>query len=80
MLLILVDLKIVIDVHQGLTYSDNGDDNTWVIGFDCNHFGDGAKENTEEFVVSEIQKVVDQLLDPNKDLRAMIEDPAWGEG
>lgn len=74
------DLNDVIDVHQGLTYSDNGDNNTWVIGFDCNHLGDGDKENTEEFVVSEIQKVVDQLLDPNKDLRAMIKDPAWGEG
>lgn len=26
------------------------------------------------------QSVVDQLLDPTKDFRAMIEDPAWGEG
>lgn len=25
-------------------------------------------------------KGFDQLLDPNKDLRAMVEDPAWGEG
>lgn len=70
----------VINVHQDLTYSDNGENNTWVIGFDCNHLGDGDKENTEEFVVSEIKKVVDQLLDPTKDFRAMIEDTAWGEG
>lgn len=74
------DINDVIDVHQGLTYSENGENNTWVIGFDCNHLHDGDKENTEEFVVSEIQKVVDQLLDPEKDLLAMIEDPAWGEG
>lgn len=74
------DINSVVDVHKGLTFSDNYDNNTWVIGFDCNHYGDGDKENTEEFVVSEIQKLIDQLLDPNKDLRAMIEDPAWGEG
>lgn len=74
------DINDVVDVHQGLTFSDNGDRNTWVIGFDCNHYGDGNKENTEEFVVSEIQKLVDQLLDPNKGLCAMIEDPAWGGG
>ena len=73
------DINDVVDVHEGLTFSDNGDRNTWIIGFDCNHANDGDKENTEEFVVSEIQKLIDQLLDPNKDLRAMIEDPAWGE-
>lgn len=54
--------------------------NTWVIGFDCNHFGDGDKENTEEFVISEIQKVVDQITDPEKDLRGLLDDMAWGEG
>lgn len=59
---------------------DNGENNTWVIGFDCNHYGDGEKENTEEFVASEIQKVVDQLLDPEKDLRGLLDDMAWGEG
>lgn len=74
------DINDVIDVHQGLTYSDNDENNKWVIGFDCNHANDGDNENTEEFVVSEIQRLVDQLEDPNKDLRAMIEDPAWGEG
>lgn len=74
------DLNDVIDVHQGLTFSDNGENNTWIIGFDCNHLGDGDKENTEEYVVSQIQSVVDQITDPDNDLRAMIEDPAWGEG
>lgn len=74
------DLNDVIDVHQGLTFSDNGENNTLVIGFDCNHFGDGDKENTEEFVISEIQKVVDQLLDPEKDLRGLLDDMAYGEG
>lgn len=59
------DINDIIDVHQGLTYSDNGENNTWVIGFDCNHLGDGDKVNTEEYVVSQIQIVVDQLLDPN---------------
>ena len=74
------DLNDVVDVHQGLTFSDNGERNTWIIGFDCNHAKDGDKENTEEFVVSEIQKLVDQLLDPNKGLCSMVKDPAWGEG
>lgn len=74
------DLNDVIDVHQGLTFSDNGENNTWVIGFDCNHYGDGDKENTEEFVLSEIKRVVDQITDPEKDLRGLLDDMAWGEG
>lgn len=51
-----------------------------VIGFDCNHAKDGDKENTEEYVVSQIQSVVDQLLDPEKDLRGLLDDMAYGEG
>lgn len=39
-------------------------------GFDC----------FINFVISEIQKVVDQLLDPEKDLRGLLDDMAWGEG
>lgn len=74
------DLNDIIDVHQGLTFSDNGENNTWVIGFDCNHYGDGDKENTEEFVLSEIKRVVDQITDPEKDLRGLLDDMAWGEG
>lgn len=74
------DLNDVIDVHQGLTYSDNGENNTWVIGFDCNHLGDGNKENTEEYVVSQIQSVVDQITDPENDLRGLLDDMAYGEG
>lgn len=74
------DINDVIDVHQGLTFSDNGDNNTWVIGFDCNHYGDGDKENTEEFVLSEIKRVVDQITDPDNDLRELLDDMAWGEG
>lgn len=74
------DINDVVDVHEGLTFSDNGDRNTWIIGFDCNHANDGDNENTEEFVVSEIQKLVDQLLDPEKDLRGLLDDMAWGEG
>lgn len=49
-------------------------------GFDCNHYGDGDKENTEEFVVSEIKRVVDQITDPDNDLRGLLDDMAWGEG
>lgn len=64
----------VVDVHEGLTFSDNGERNTWIIGFDCNHAKDGDNENTEEFVVSEIQKLVDQLTDPENDLRGLLDD------
>lgn len=74
------DINDVVDVHQGLTYANNGENNTWVIGFDCNHLGDGDNENTEEFVISEIERLVDQLLDPEKDYETMVKDPAWGEG
>lgn len=68
------DINDVVDVHEGLTFSDNGERNTWIIGFDCNHAKDGDKENTEEFVVSEIQKLVDQLTDLENDLRGLLDD------
>lgn len=66
------NLNNVINAYQGLTYSE-GFDNDWIIGFDCNHLGDGEKENSEEFVVSEIQKIVDQLVDNEKDLRGLLD-------
>ena len=50
----------------------------WVIGFDCNHLGYGTKENTEDFVVSEIQSIVDQLIDKDKDLRGLVDDISNG--
>lgn len=58
----------------------NGKNNTWVIVFDCNHLSDGNEQNTEEYVVSEIQKVVDQITDPDNDLRRLLDDMAYGEG
>lgn len=63
------DLSDVINVHGDFTYSNDGKNNTWIIGFDCNHLHDGDKENTEEFVVFEIQSVVDQITDLENDLR-----------
>lgn len=71
------DLNDIINVHKGLTYSE-GFDNDWVIGFDCDHLGDGTKENTEDFVVSEIQSIVDQLIDKDKDLRGLVDDISNG--
>lgn len=50
------------------------------ININCNHFGDGDKENTEEFVLSEIKRVVDRITDPDNDLRGLLDDMAWGEG
>lgn len=55
------DISEFVDVHGGFTYAETGEYSTWVIGFDCNHVNDGDTENTEEFVISEIEKAIDQM-------------------
>jgi hypothetical protein len=60
--------KINIDVHGGLTYSDEGEDG-WVIGFDCAHAGDLCPAfqyfdgiyRTKEYVISECEKLAEDV-------------------
>jgi hypothetical protein len=60
--------KMLISVHGGLTYSDEGEDG-WVIGFDCAHAGDLCPAfayidgiyRTKEFVISECHKLAEEV-------------------
>lgn len=53
------DERIVnIDVHGGITYMNNHE-----IGFDCMHYGDNIINCNKEFVIAEIHKMIDQLIE-----------------
>lgn len=43
------------DVHGGLTFSE-GDDNHWIIGFDCAHYRDEQPANTYK-IMSYLNKI-----------------------
>lgn len=56
-------------VHGGLTYADDGDhESTWVVGFDCGHFGDfspelaryGGEYRTLEYAKAETERLAEQ--------------------
>ena len=38
-------------------------DKYWMIGFDTNHFGDNIESCSKEFVMNEVDKLLDQCLD-----------------
>ena len=53
------DRRIIdIDVHGGVTYMKNH-----IIGFDCNHYEDDIETCNKEFVISEIHKMIDHLIE-----------------
>lgn len=62
------DISEFIEVHGGFTFAENGEYGTFVIGFDCNHAKDGDAENTEEFVISEIEKAIDQMAGEQEEI------------
>lgn len=57
-----------ISVHGGLTYADKGlgdmDEwgDSWVIGFDCNHYGDTPSKWPLDAVIAETKQLVDQII------------------
>ena len=51
---------IPVDVHGGLTYSQQMGD-YWVVGFDTAHFSDTIEKWPMEAVLAETQKLFDQL-------------------
>lgn len=60
------DIYNFVDVHGGLTYSQREKDKGWVIGFDCNHYGDSFLREDYEYVKREIIGLVNQLLNKEK--------------
>ena len=71
-----------VDVHGGLTYSnhcagdichlhDGNEDETWWLGFDCNHMGDlsplsftslnRGKYRTQQYVIKEVEELAQSL-------------------
>lgn len=52
-----------VDVHGGLTYSDNVEENeSWRFGFDTAHHGDGAAEQSLNYLTAQCIKLADQLV------------------
>lgn len=61
--------KINVHIHGGLTYSNEGENGSWIIGFDCAHAGDlcpafphfDGVYRTKEFVISECEKLAEEV-------------------
>ncbi len=53
-----------VEIHGGLTYGEteeiDGKD-YWVLGFDCCHYRDNKQTNTEQWLITEVQDLVNQL-------------------
>lgn len=53
-----------VDVHGGLTFSGELDGiDGFLLGFDCNHYGDSPEVQDEEYTLSECKRLVDQLIE-----------------
>lgn len=53
-----------IDVHGGLTFSGELDGiDGFLLGFDCNHYGDSPYVEDEDYTLSECKRLVDQLIE-----------------
>ncbi len=52
-------------IHGGITYLENEDGCT-VVGFDCNHLGDGDDYNSLDFVVPHLHAVANILRYANE--------------
>lgn len=61
------DVEDDIDVHGGLTFSGEfvGVDG-YLLGFDCNHYGDTPEVQDEEYTLNECKRLVDQLIEIDK--------------
>lgn len=56
-----------IDVHGGLTFSGKLDElEGYLLGFNCNHFGDTPEVENEEYTLNECKRLVDQLIEIDK--------------
>ena len=68
--------RVSVQVHGGLTYAGDGENGTWVLGFDCAHSGDlvpSFQDNRlnlnylndvyrdKEYVISECESLAEQL-------------------
>lgn len=55
------------NVHGGITFTGKGErigtNYDWLIGFDCNHYGDNPFVEDENYVMSELKGLVDQILE-----------------
>lgn len=52
-------------IHGGITYLEN-EDNCTVVGFDCNHLGDGDDYNSLDFIVPHLYAVANILRYANE--------------
>jgi len=58
------ELEDKVDVHCGLTYSgDLKREDKWYLGFDCWHDGDHPEEENLEYVLKELEKLVEQVAE-----------------
>ena len=61
------DVEDDIWVHGGLTFSGEIEDiDGYLLGFDCNHYGDSPVVQNETYTLSECKRLVDQLIEIEK--------------
>ena len=60
-----------VKIHGGFTFSNFVDDK-WIIGFDTAHYYDNKTTQNVEFVMDELRKAVDQIIDKEKENKNVI--------
>ncbi len=77
---------IAFDVHGGLTFSKSGErgypvkDDGWWFGFDCAHAGDTLEKCTLEYVADECERLAEQLVRFEKEVKKEAGDVHNGNG
>lgn len=54
---------IPVECHRGLTFGAYDDNDNWVIGFDCNHFGDNHLIHDAYYVELVCKSIIEQLIE-----------------
>ena len=50
------------DIRFTNLFTDGDDDRIFVIGFDCNHFGDSYLDQDEAYVTNNLKEIIDQII------------------
>lgn len=53
--------SIPVHCHGGLTWSE-AEENGYVIGFDCAHYGDRIEFQNEDYCANQCKSIIDQLI------------------
>ena len=50
------------DIRFTNLFTDQDDDKIFVIGFDCNHFGDSYWDQDEAYITNNLKEIIDQII------------------